>query len=88
MSPVQFWHGLPSGVRATVTHLGRCLGTGSVKQVHVARFVPVESGNAPEAAVAILRKHVEDEALASLGAMETSSELVSDFVGVRARLMR
>ena len=70
MSPLELWHVLPPTVRASITHLGVCLGVGSVKQVNKAKMK-----NGKEAAVAVLRKRVEDEALASLGALSASDEL-------------
>lgn len=66
----EFWSILPSTVRAAITHLGECLGTGSVKQVNRALLIDNR-----EVAVCILRRRVEDEALASLGALSSSSEL-------------
>ena len=70
MSPAEFWSRIPPTVRGHITHLGRCLGTGSVKQVHVARF-----DDGKEWAIAILRRGVENEALASIDALEASEEL-------------
>jgi len=70
MSAPVFWFQIPSAVRSTITELGRCLGTGSVKQANRAKFV-----NGGEMAVVVLRNGVEDEALSSIGAMETSNEL-------------
>ena len=82
--------------------MGPCLGTGSVKQVHAARFKDgglllgagqqqrqrqlaagadaeakeeEEQPPLPPVAVAVLRRNVEDEALASLSALEASAEL-------------
>ena len=37
MAASSFWQGVPPTVRSQVTHLGRCLGVGSVKQASVAR---------------------------------------------------
>ncbi len=36
MSPSDFWRQLPVSVRGRISRLGKCLGTGSVKQVHLA----------------------------------------------------
>ena len=33
MSATEFWHGLPTSIRASIEALGPVLGTGSVKQV-------------------------------------------------------
>merc|ERR1712048_696127 len=65
-----FWHAIPSSIREHITHLGPRLGTGSVKQVHRASFA-----DGTEYAVAVLRSDVEDEALASLSALEAAPEL-------------
>ena len=98
MSLATFYHNLPTAIRARLSHLGRCLGTGSVKQVHAARFkdggllgkqqqllqrqqdtqeAAASSGDAFSApvAVAVLRRNVEDEALASLTALAASADL-------------
>ena len=86
MSLATFYHNLPTAIRARLSHLGRCLGTGSVKQVHAARFRndglssllgKSSQGGASdkEVAVAVLRRNVEDEALASLSALEASVDL-------------
>jgi hypothetical protein len=69
MRPLDFWWRVPRAIRTKITHLGPCLGTGSVKQVQLAQF---EGGT--EYAVAILRKQVEDEALSSINALETASD--------------
>jgi len=66
----EFWHAIPHTIRKTIVALGPCLGVGSVKQVHRAKF---EDGS--ESAVCVLRKNVEDEALSSLNALEASQEL-------------
>ena len=97
MSVATFYHALPTAIRARLSHIGSCLGTGSVKQVHAARFKvggllgkqqqgeqeeqdhkehafhKQESGS--DVAVAVLRRNVEDEALASLTALEASTDL-------------
>ena len=72
MSPAALWHTLPHTVRTRMSHLGRCLGAGSVKQVNLGRF-----GDRPDesVAVAVLRRRVQDEALASLSALEVSEDL-------------
>lgn len=95
MSLATFYHALPTAIRARLSHLGSCLGTGSVKQVHAARFkvggllgeehqeqdhkAPMpdkqKSASTADVAVAVLRRNVEDEALASLTALEASAEL-------------
>ena len=101
MSAAALWHTLPPTVRSRMSHLGRCLGAGSVKQVNLCRMhahdvicrpVPPEMGTqiaaaqaggqpgstdteAETFAVAVLRRRVEDEALASLGALDTSKDL-------------
>ena len=99
MSLATFYHALPTAIRGRISHLGSCLGTGSVKQVHAARFkigglfgeqqqaeqkeqdhtgqslYKQESVSASDVAVAVLRRNVEDEALASLTALEASAEL-------------
>lgn len=49
------------------------MGTGSVKQVHRAKLM--SKGVEEEVAVAILRNQVEDEALSSLEALESSPDL-------------
>jgi hypothetical protein len=69
MRPLDFWWRVPRAIRTKITHLGPCLGTGSVKQVQLAQF---EGGT--EYAVAILRKKVEDEALSSINALESASD--------------
>ena len=33
-----FWHSIPKSVRRHIKELGNCIGTGSVKQVHICRF--------------------------------------------------
>lgn len=70
MSLCEFWHAIPYTVRKEIDSLGPCLGVGSVKQVHRAKF---KDGS--ERAVCVLRRNVEDEALSSLNAMEASREL-------------
>ena len=72
MSAAALWHTLPHTVRTRMSHLGRCLGAGSVKQVNLGRF-----GDRPDesVAVAVLRRRVQDEALASLSALEVSEDL-------------
>ena len=72
MSAAEFWAAIPSTVRDGITSLGRCLGTGSVKQVHVARFKDGE-----ELALGVLRNGVASDALASITAMQHSEELGS-----------
>jgi hypothetical protein len=74
MSAAALWHTLPHTVRTRMSHLGRCLGTGSVKQVNLGRF-----GDRPDepVAVAVLRRRVQDEALASLSALEVSEDLAA-----------
>ena len=54
-----------------MSHLGRCLGTGSVKQVNLGRF---DDRPDEPVAVAVLRRRVQDEALASLSALEVSED--------------
>ena len=56
MSAVEFWAAIPPTVRCGITSLGRCLGTGSVKQVHAARFKDGE-----ELALGVLRNGVETD---------------------------
>ena len=86
MSLATFYHNLPTAIRNRLSHLGRCLGTGSVKQVHAARFKndglssllgqsSQGAASDKEVAVAVLRRNVEDEALASLSALEASVDL-------------
>lgn len=70
MRVTTFWWSIPSAVKLKIRALGRCLGTGSIKQVHSALF---EDGQ--ELAVAVLRAGVEDEALSSISALETSEEI-------------
>lgn len=71
--PAFFWHKLPTSIRKRIAALGPCLGTGSVKQVHRAKLM--SKGVEEEVAVAILRNQVEDEALSSLEALESSPDL-------------
>ena len=54
MSPSDFWRQLPSSVRDRITSLGKCLGTGSVKQVHIAR------GDFDDTYVGFLRQPLRD----------------------------
>ena len=63
MSAAALWHTLPHTVRTRMSHLGHCLGAGSVKQVNLGRF-----SDRPDepVAVAVLRRRVQAEALASL----------------------
>jgi predicted unusual protein kinase regulating ubiquinone biosynthesis (AarF/ABC1/UbiB family) len=70
MSLPAFWHAIPRTLRHRIVKLGPCLGVGSVKQVHRAVF---EDGS--ERAVAVLRANVEEEALASLNALQSSEEI-------------
>lgn len=70
MPIAEFWNAIPTTIRKSIVSLGPCLGVGSVKQVHKARF---DDGR--ELAVCVLRKDVENEALASLNALEASEEL-------------
>ena len=70
MSVTAFWHTIPKSLRKRIVKLGPCLGVGSVKQVHRAMF---DDGS--ERAVAVLRANVEEEALASLTALEVSEEV-------------
>jgi len=70
MSATTFWWQIPSVVRSSIDSLGPCLGTGSVKQANLAQY---KDGN--KYAVCVLRGNVEDEALSSISAMETSEEL-------------
>jgi len=72
MPTAQFWRQIPSSVRSTILELGKCLGTGSVKQANIARF---QNERQDEYAVVVLRARVEDEALSSISALETSDEL-------------
>jgi hypothetical protein len=66
----EFWHSIPTTMKSLVSHIGPALGTGSVKDVRSVRLWPNE-----ECALAVLRKRVEDEALASLTALQASPEL-------------
>lgn len=96
MHYAKFWYTIPTAVRANITHLGECLGTGSVKQVHRAKFrdhsstkpspspssLPSQAMSqsknnmkTKEVAVGVLRHGVEDEALCSISALETSEEV-------------
>lgn len=76
MSPGMFWRQIPPAIRKKITHLGPRLGTGSVKQVHLARYTNSKNkSEILECAVACLRSGVEDEALASIDALQTSEEL-------------
>ena len=70
MRVTTFWWGIPSAVKRKIKALGPCLGTGSIKQVHSAVF-----DDDMEFAVAVLRAGVEDEALSSISALETSEEI-------------
>jgi len=70
MSVAAFWHAIPRSLRRRITKLGPCLGVGSVKQVHKAMF---DDGSV--CAVAVLRANVEEEALASLTALEVSEDV-------------
>lgn len=70
MSLATFWHSIPPSVRANILELGPCLGVGSVKQVHVCRYIDNSAY-----AVAVLRRRVEDEALSSVNALESSPQL-------------
>ncbi|GBG26888.1 Hypothetical Protein FCC1311_031102 [Hondaea fermentalgiana] len=72
MPTTEYWWQIPSSVRSTISHIGPCLGTGSVKQANAAIF---EDGS--KYAVVVLRAQVEDEALSSIGALQTSDELGS-----------
>jgi len=71
-----FWHSLPLTVRTQIEALGAILGTGSVKQVNRAMFKDGK-GNTEQVAVAILRRRVQDEALASLSALEASEDMAA-----------
>jgi hypothetical protein len=89
MGLVEMWHRLPGTVRERVAYLGRCLGTGSVKQVNMAileseKTPPLllsssskedTNKNSKLVAVAVLRRGVEEEALASLSALEASKDM-------------
>jgi hypothetical protein len=66
----EFWHSIPTTMKSLVSHVGPALGTGSVKDVRKVRLWPHE-----DCALAVLRKRVEDEALASLTALQASPEL-------------
>jgi len=70
MSVAAFWHAVPKTLRSRIKKLGPCLGVGSVKQVHRALF-----DDGKEYAVAVLRANVEEEALASLNALESSQDV-------------
>lgn len=70
MTPTEFWIQVPATVRGKIRRLGPLLGTGSVKQVHIAEFNDGSSG-----AIAVLRAGVEHEALASVDALESSEQL-------------
>mmetsp|Transcript_7168 Transcript_7168/g.11403 ORF Transcript_7168/g.11403 Transcript_7168/m.11403 type:complete len:899 (-) Transcript_7168:840-3536(-) len=70
MPATRFWWQVPSAVRSSITELGPCLGTGSVKQ---ANFAKLNDGG--EYAVVVLRAGVEDEALSSISALEVSDEI-------------
>eukprot|EP00658_Telonema_sp_P-2_P069958 TRINITY_DN5953_c0_g1_i1.p1 TRINITY_DN5953_c0_g1~~TRINITY_DN5953_c0_g1_i1.p1 ORF type:complete len:467 (+),score=102.24 TRINITY_DN5953_c0_g1_i1:1277-2677(+) len=75
MSRAAFWQRLPVQLRAEIKQLGEPLGTGSVKQVQKVRFRPDSQISHQECAVAVLRKHVEDEAMASLAALQATPDL-------------
>lgn len=81
MSAPEFWHSLPTSLRARLRGLGPILGTGSVKQVHRVEFTEgtkqplVQQQQQQQFAIAALRKRVEDEALASLDALAASEDL-------------
>ena len=65
-----FWHSIPKSVRRHIKELGNCIGTGSVKQVHICRF-----DDGKDYAVAVLRRNVEEEALSSLDALTNAEDV-------------
>lgn len=74
MSLGAFWNRVPTTLRARISHLGPRLGTGSVKQVHKAKWLNLD-GSSEEVAVGVLRSNVEDEALSSIDALGKSPEI-------------
>jgi len=79
MGIAEMWHSVPQTVRKRILYLGRCLGVGSVKQVQSALMeVPADSkhpGQRNTVAVGVLRRGVEEDALATLSALEASEDL-------------
>ena len=65
-----FWHSIPKSVRRHIKEMGNCIGTGSVKQVHICKF-----DDGKEYAVAVLRRNVEEEALSSLDALTNAEDV-------------
>ena len=89
MSLLKFWNQLPSSIQDRVTQMGKCLGTGSVKQVQIAKGLFSEKYNGYLAtassnhvasqnlvvAIGVLRPNVQSEALSSLEALSKSEDL-------------
>lgn len=75
MPAAVFWGSIPRPVRSRIARLGQRLGTGSVKQVYRCEFSDEKGCDWGMCAVAVLRQHVEEEALASLEALSFSNEL-------------
>jgi predicted unusual protein kinase regulating ubiquinone biosynthesis (AarF/ABC1/UbiB family) len=79
MGVAEMWHSVPQTVRKRIALLGRCLGVGSVKQVQLAQMEKSADDKHPEqkntVAVGVLRRGVEEEALATLSALEASEDL-------------
>jgi hypothetical protein len=59
-----FWNLIPISMRKDIQSLGKCMGVGSVKQIHIAKM---KDGSLK--AVALIRKGAEDDAVATLKAL-------------------
>eukprot|EP00924_Labyrinthula_sp_SR-Ha-C_P002829 augustus_masked-scaffold_13-processed-gene-8.22-mRNA-1 protein AED:0.02 eAED:0.08 QI:0/-1/0/1/-1/1/1/0/834 len=71
-----FWFSIPTAVRSNISALGACIGTGSVKQVHYALYKGqnLAEKEKPVAVLALLNG-VQDEALSSVTALESSEQI-------------
>jgi len=69
MSIMEFWNQLPIAIQNKTSKLGKCLGTGSIKQVQIAKGY-FEKEKEIKIAIGTLRKNIQNEALSSFEALK------------------
>jgi hypothetical protein len=84
MGYAEFWQRIPAPFRRRLKKLGRGLGVGSVKQVHLA-LLELDDSRQVEVAGGLIGKHVEDDLVAGLQALATLPEVAG--LGDKIRAM-
>jgi len=77
---LDYWDQIPNSVKSEITHLGKLVGTGSIKQLHKVK-VKMENNNT-ELVLAIIKPNVLNQTISTLNALEN----VQKVSGLRKKL--